>query len=213
MSEWIYRVGLSRNETSEDALTRSGLKYELIEVETALRTHIPETLGKGYKFNTAMREDAPNFFSCSSLVSYLYLFAGVWLPSLSIDKYFYTKRIEKSDLRFGDLVFSYNEDDSGEEEHLRTKSVEYMPGQLSVDEPINHLGIYLGDGKILQGAGMWRGGKVMEEDLNTSPSFQTIRGYGRVVEDLKEKRFVIEIPADRPDLRKKEALIDFLNNK
>jgi cell wall-associated NlpC family hydrolase len=210
MSEWIYRVGLSLDEASEELLKKAGLKYELVEVESALRTHIPETLGKQYKFHTSMRSDAPNFFSCSSLISYLYMFAGVWLPSLSIDKYFYTKRIEKSDLRFGDLVFAFNPDDSGEEGHHRTTSVEYMPGKLHVDEPINHMGMYLGEGKILYASGLWYKGQVIEEDLDSSPSFRNIRGYGRVVEDLHEKRFVIEIPADRPDLRTREVLIDYL---
>lgn len=212
MADWIYRVGLSQDEVTQAELDTSGLTYELVEVEAALRAHIPETLGKAYKFNTSMREDAPDFFSCSSLVSYLYLFAGVWMPSLSIDKYFYTKRITKEDLSFGDLLFSFNPDDSGEAGHHRTTSVEYMPGELHVEEPINHMGMYLGDGKILYAAGKWHKGMVIEEDLSTSPSFQTIRGYGRVVDDLHEHRYVVEIPADRPDLRKKENLIEFLHH-
>lgn len=212
MSDWMYRVGLSEEEATKDLLDRSGLAYERVEVESALRSHIPETLGKPYKFNTSMREDAPNFFSCSSLVSYLYMFAGYWMPSLVIDKYFFSQRIEREDLRFGDLVFSFNEDDSGEAGHHRTTSVEYRPGELRVDEPINHMGMYLGGGKVLQAAGLWYKGQVLIEDLDESPSFRNRRGYGRVVNDLHEKRFVVEIPADRPDLRKKEELIRYIKH-
>jgi len=212
MSEWIYRVGLGQDEVSEEALKASGFSYELVEVEETLRKHIPETMGKPYKFQTSMRADAPDFFSCSSLISYLYLWAGVWMPSLVIDKYFFSKRIEKEDLRFGDLVFSFNEDASGGAEHYRTESVEYKPGEFKTDQAINHMGMYLGDGKILQAAGKWYKGQVIEEDLDASPSFRTIRGYGRVVDDLKEKRYVVEIPADRPDLRSHDALLAELKN-
>ena len=55
-----------------------------------------------------MRVDAPNAFSCSSLISYLY--EGIYMPSISIDKYLYTKGAgneikNDNDLKFGDLVF------------------------------------------------------------------------------------------------------------
>ncbi len=188
---WIYRVGLGQNEVSQEALVKSGLKYELIEVESAIRAHVDETLGKPYKLNTSMREDAPNYFSCSSLISYLYIFAGIWMPSLSWEKYEYVRKIEKEDLRFGDLVFSHH-------------------GRLQ-DKPVDHLGMYLGDGKILDASGKWYKEKVLVDDLSTSPSYSNIIGFGRVVDDLSEKRFVVEIPEDRIDLRNKEALIKEIN--
>jgi hypothetical protein len=181
---WVYRVGLSQDEVSKEALDMSGFKYELVEVESALRAHIDETIDKPYKLNTSMREDAPSFFSCSSLLSYLYTFAGVWMPSLVIEKFAFTKPIEKDDLRFGDFVYSYNE---GEDK-----------------KSPNHMGMYLGEGKILQAAGKWYKGKVLIENLDESPSFKTIVGYGRVTPDLKEKRFVVQIPDNRLDLRNKE---------
>jgi len=188
---WIYRVGLSQNEVDEESLKKLGFKYELVEVEAALRAHIDETVGKPYKYYTSMREDAPNFFSCSSLPSYLYTFAGVWMPSLVIEKYKFTKPIKKEELIFGDFVYSYNVDDK----------------RVSP----NHMGMYLGDNKILQAAGMWYKGQVVIEDLNETPSFKTIVGYGRVA-DIKEKRFVVEIPDDRPDLRNKENLLKEINS-
>ncbi|MBX4189392.1 C40 family peptidase [Candidatus Parcubacteria bacterium] len=189
---WIYRVGLSQEEVSEEALKKSGLKYELVEVESALRAHIDETLEKPYKFYTSMREDAPNFFSCSSLPSYLYIFAGIWMPSLVIEKFAFTKPVGKDDVRFGDFVYSFNDADEDRKSP-------------------NHMGVYMGNGKVLQAAGLWYKGKVIIESLDESPSFKNIVSYGRVAEDLNEKRYVVEIPDDRIDLRDKDNLLKFIN--
>ncbi len=190
MSNWIYRVGLSQTEVNEESLKKLGFKYELVEVESAVRDHIDETLDKPYKFQTSMREDAPDFFSCSSLISYLYVFAGVFMPSLTVDKYKFFQKIEREDLMFGDLVFSHNDKER---------------------ESPDHVGMYLGDGNILQAAGYWYKGKVLIENLDESPSFKNLVGYGRVA-DIHEKRFVVEIPDDRPDLRNKEKLIAEINS-
>ncbi len=191
---WIWRVGLSQNETSEELLNKSGLKYEQVEVEDALKKHIPETIGKPYKLQTSMRLDAPNFFSCSSLASYLYVFAGVYMPSLVIEKFNFTKPITKEELRFGDFVYSFNDADEDRKSP-------------------NHMGIYMGDGNILQASGYWYKGQVLIENMSESPSFKNLIGFGRVVDDLKEKRYVVEIPDDREDLREKENLIKYLNSK
>ena len=185
---WIYRVSLLESDTSAERLDKAGFKYELVEVEAALRAHIPETLGKPYRYHTSMREDAPEFFSCSSLPSYLYVFAGVPMPSLVIEKFSFTKPIEEGEARFGDFVYSFNDADEDRKSP-------------------NHMGIYMGDGKVLQAAGLWYKGKVLIEDMKESPSFKNIVGYGRVAADLKEKRYVVEIPDDRPDLRSREALL------
>jgi len=212
---WIYRVGLTVEEinkyldanlSDEDIknfLNQQLLKFKFLSIENALRGHIDETLGKPYKYYTSMRDEAPEIFSCSSLISYLYVFAGVWMPSLVIDKFFYFPQIDKKDLRFGDIVFSYNEDDHP----LRTTSKDYLPNQLTTDKKVNHLGMYMGDGKILQASGNWYKGKVLIENLEESPSFKNIVSYGRVVPDLSEKKFVIEIPSDRIDMRSKEGLL------
>lgn len=184
---WVYRVGLGMDEVSEDALKKSGFTYQLVEVEEALREHIAETIGKPYKLQTSMREDAPEFFSCSSLISYLYLFAGVWMPSLTWEKFEYFKKISKEDLRFGDLVYSHH-------------------GRLP-EKSVDHIGMYLGDGRVLHALGTADANKVIIESLEQSVTFKNPVGYTRVVDDLKEKRYVVEIPENRPDLRSGEALL------
>ena len=111
------------------------------------------------------------------------------MPSLAREKFAFAKKIEKNDLRFGDLVFSHTDKER---------------------ESPSHVGMYLGDGKILQASGYSYKGQVIIEDLDKSPSFQDVVGYGRVAPDLKEKRFVVIIPDDRADLRKKENLLNEL---
>jgi hypothetical protein len=202
---WIYRVGVSLKELNESLgtelaeskamkmLDKAHLVFEYVEIESALKDHIKETLDKPYKYHTSMREDAPNFFSCSSIISYLYIFAGVWMPSRVIEKFPFTKPISKEELRFGDVIYSFNDDTEDKQSP-------------------NHMGMYLGEGKVLQAAGYWYKGKVIIEDLDVSPSFKNIVGYGRVADDLKEKRFVIHVPDERPELRKKENLINEIGN-
>ncbi len=203
---WIYRIGLSKDDMSEKALMRSGFKYELVEVESALRAHIAETLDKPYKFYTSMRVDAPDFFSCSSLISYLYIFAGIWMPSLVIDKFFFTKPIDPGEARFGDIVFSYNPNAS-DDYPQRSVSVEYMSGQLKSKVPVAHMGMYMGDGKILHASPKSQKGKVVIEDLEGNVCFKHIVGFGRLVSDLKEERFVVEIPPEKNHIRTREDLI------
>src|SRR3989344_7850681 len=90
----------------ENLLSKNGFEYKKVIVEEALRESIPICMNAVYKNPSSMRIDAPNAFSCSSLISYLYTQAGVWMPSLSIDKYVYGTPITKDELKFGDLVFS-----------------------------------------------------------------------------------------------------------
>lgn len=211
-SAWQYRVGVSlleiervlgvsvTEESCADAFSRLGFSYEYESVEDALRAAIPDTLGAVYKNPSSMRADAPGAFSCSSLVSYLYTRAGVWMPSLSVDKYVFGMPIERGDLRFGDCVFS----NSGNG-RIYTETVEYRPG-TPVPEGVDHVGIYVGDGRVLHAARAANG--VIEEDLETSPAFANIIGFRRMVPDLAEKRFVVNIPFERLDLRIKEDLIE-----
>ncbi|MGI5939467.1 MAG: C40 family peptidase [Thermoleophilia bacterium] len=67
--------------------------------------------------------DDPSGFDCSGLVQYVYAKFGVKLPHSSAAQYNCGPHVAKSDLRPGDLVFYYT--------------------------PIRHVGIYIGDGKII----------------------------------------------------------------
>jgi cell wall-associated NlpC family hydrolase len=65
----------------------------------------------------------PNAFDCSGLVMWAFQQIGVSLPRTSAAQSQVGTAVSKSDLRPGDLVFFYT--------------------------PVSHVGIYVGDGKIL----------------------------------------------------------------
>lgn len=65
----------------------------------------------------------PRGFDCSGLTSYVWRAAGVELPRTSRAQYSATKRVSRDDLEPGDLLFFYS--------------------------PVSHVGIYIGDGKMV----------------------------------------------------------------
>lgn len=70
---------------------------------------------------------SPSGFDCSGLVQYAYGKIGVYLPHSSAMQYRYGAAVSKSELKAGDLVFFYN--------------------------PIHHVGIYIGNGKMVNATG------------------------------------------------------------
>ncbi len=205
-----YHVGISLSElnailgtsyTDDDVrktLTQMSLPFEVIVPEKYIKETYPTLVGAGYKNPSSMREDAPHVFSCSSLISYLY--KGVWQPSLSIDKYVFSKKITKDELKFGDLIFA----NSGEGK-IRYESVEFLRG-TKVEGGIDHLSMYLGDGKVIHATKT----KMMTV-IDTLADFEngrTITGYGRIVDDLNEPRYVVLVPSVRLDIRIKEDLAE-----
>jgi cell wall-associated NlpC family hydrolase len=76
-------------------------------------------IGAPYRWGAS----GPNAFDCSGLVNWAYRNAGVSLPRTSRAMSQVGARVAKSDLRPGDLVFFY--------------------------QPVSHVGIYIGNGKIV----------------------------------------------------------------
>jgi cell wall-associated NlpC family hydrolase len=70
---------------------------------------------------------SPSGFDCSGFVMYVYAKVGVSLPHSSRMQYGLGKAVSRTDLQPGDLVFFGN--------------------------PIHHVGIYIGDGKMIDAAG------------------------------------------------------------
>ena len=91
---------------------------------------------------------------------------------------------------------------------VRTETVEYLPG-TKVPEGIDHVCMYLGGNRILHAAKKY--GKVVEEDLDNFSSISKIVGYRRMA-SIDEERYVVSIPDDRNDLKKKgsEAIKNLL---
>lgn len=177
---------------------RFNFKYEKLSTLNHIRDNIEKVLGAEYKNPSSMRADAPKYFSCSSLVSYLY--KGIWIPSISIDKYVFCKKINREDLQYGDLIFA----NSGEGK-IRDESVEYMRG-TKVEEGVDHVGIYIGNDQVLHATSLES--KVLIQGVTDFEKPRKIIGYGRVSEDLDENIYVIEVPHERLDLRIKEDMIE-----
>lgn len=198
-----YKIGFSSEEFGmiKDSVLKERFEYKKIKVEDTLRETILACMDAVYKNPSSMRIDAPGAFSCSSLISYLYTQAGVWMPSLSIDKYVFGVPVQKEDLKYGDLVFSNTGNG-----RIRYETVEWLPG-TKVPEGVDHVGMYLGGNEVLHAAKKFGGVNVetLEDFNNTSK----IVGYRRVA-DIKEERFVVSIPDGREDLKNKEKFIKYL---
>ncbi len=204
-SPQVYKKGFSSDEFEElkDSIIEQGFEYKKVKVEDALRETIPFCMDAVYKNPSSMRTDAPQAFSCSSLISYLYVQAGVWMPSLSIDKYVFGTPISKEELKYGDLIFS----NSGNG-RVRYETVEYLP-ETKVPDGVDHVGMYLGKNKVIHATKKHE--KVVIETLDDFRNTSKIVGYRRVA-DIDEERYVVSMPDDRVDLLKKssKALVNLL---
>lgn len=179
-------------------LTQLSFPFEKIVPSTFIQEMYPTLVGAGYKNPSSMREDAPHVFSCSSLVSYLY--KGIWMPSISIDKYVFSQRITKDELRFGDLVFANSGNGM-----IRYESVEFLRG-TKVPEGVDLVAMYIGDGKVIHSTKVKM--MVVIDTLEDYSVGRTVIGYGRIADDLTEERYVVRVPSVRLDIRKKEDLAE-----
>jgi cell wall-associated NlpC family hydrolase len=98
----------------------------------------------------------PRGFDCSGLVQYAYSGAGFVLPRTSADQFHATVRVERADLKPGDLVF------------FRVNS-----------RHVSHVGIYLGDGRFIHAPSP--GKDVMESRLDDPYWNRRYVGGGRPV--------------------------------
>ena len=74
-----------------------------------------------------------------------------------------------------------------------------------VPEGVDHVGLYLGDEKIIHSSS--NNEKVFVENLEKAEMFKNIVGYRRVVGE-NDLRFVVSIPSERLDLKIKEDLVE-----
>lgn len=206
---WNYVVSVSVNEinrllgttsTLDEAhsvLSALGCNVRTATTRTVVEEKMKEAESATYRNPSRMREDAPQQFSCSSFVSFLY--SGVWQPSISIDKYAYCEKVEEGKQVWGDLVFS----NTGEGT-IRYETIQFLPG-TKVPSGIDHVGIYVGEGKVMHISK--RTNAVVVEEIASSPSFAGGVLYGRLV-NVDEERLFVQVPHDRLDLRIKEDLIE-----
>jgi cell wall-associated NlpC family hydrolase len=124
------------------ALKRKALAAGL-HVPNAVTVNVPDSASSSDVVSIAMdylgtpyvwAGASPSGFDCSGLVMYVYHKVGINLPHSSRLQYGYGVPVARADLRPGDLVFFYN--------------------------PISHVGIYIGDGKMVNAAGTGKGVRI-----------------------------------------------------
>ena len=225
-----YKVGVSLNEINN----LLGSNYEekdvigILEKERCVVSAIEDSrsvikekalscVSVPYKRGASVLYDAPNMFDCSSLVSWLMIKAGYFIPRVTIDQFVYSREIKENDLQIGDLVFTNTKEEiskDGEyfskvlnmnikEAPIRTETLEFIPG-TKVPHGIDHVAIYVGSGEIVHTSKTI--GTCVVEKLSDSKQFKNDVYFRRVIND--EKRFKVSIPFDRLDLRIKEDLIE-----
>lgn len=208
-----YKVGISLSELNgilgtrlseqevKDLLGRLGLSYVVVinPLEEILNM-APKLVGKPYKFGASVLCDAPDFFDCSSLIAYMYKEVGVAVPRMVVDQFVFAGEASLSEMKPGDLIFS----NTGIGD-IWYESKEWMQG-TKVPAGVDHMGLYLGDDKVLHASRHVGEGSVIE-NYKESEQFKNIVGVGRVA-IKNEPRFVVTIPFERLDLRIKEDLAE-----
>lgn len=236
-----YFVGVSINEINkklgvelssekvEEIFGKLNFNFEKVNPKNRFIETLNSLVGKPYVFGASVLYDAPEGFDCSSLVAYASATSGIGLPRMAVDQFVWADEIAEGELQAGDLVFSnqhsVNADNQNKfadspdiqemirPEHETTK--EFLPG-TKIDNPLDHVGVYLGDGKIIHCTSSKDKGVVIET-LGDSEEFKDIVGYRRIFENVSEVegenksedvRFVVTVPDERIDIRIKEDLIE-----
>lgn len=197
----LLGVDFSESDVSE-AFKKLGFEFNLISPRETILEKSQELVGKPYKHGASVFFDAPEKFDCSSFVSYVYSLAGFSIPKMAVDQYVFSDRIERENLKPGDLIF-FNT--SSKNDVVRFESQEFLPG-IKIEKGINHVGIYLGDEKIIHATGRDDVG-VTVENLDQNLISKNIIGYGSIILS-DEKRFAVKSPIERLDLRTGPDLIE-----
>ena len=181
-------------------LNRLSIPFEHIEnPREKIVARAKELIGAAYVPVGTVQFDAPARFSCSSLVNYVYIEAGVALPSISVDQYAYGTSVTLEELLPGDLIFA----NTGEGA-IHMKTVDWMPGK-EVHEGVDHVGIFLGDNNVIHATRTK--GEVVIETISESASFKNIVGYRRILE-IDTPRTIVIVPSERLDLRTPENIAE-----
>ena len=186
-------------------------------------------VGRLYKYG-AKESEAPKKFDCSSLIKYLYKKIGITIPRCSVDQAeigedlrfkiqdlrrkrgassvalrlcsgqvprSLAKKLQRK-LKPGDLVFS-----SGSSPHY---SLNYPDG-------LGHVGIYIGDGKVIHADGEKK--RVIEETLEGFIERKKWLGARRIlgirrdpIASLQDDILIVTVPSWREDVSIPEDLIE-----
>ncbi|HAT68832.1 MAG: hypothetical protein A2481_04395 [Candidatus Yonathbacteria bacterium RIFOXYC2_FULL_47_9] len=208
-----YKVGIALSELNgilgttlsdkevKDILARLGFVYEVVDdPRTQVVVMAPTLVDKPYKFGASVLYDAPEAFDCASFTAYLWKEAGVAIPRMSVDQLVFGDEVILESAQPGDLIFSNSGTDN-----IYYESKEWMKG-TKVPEGVDHVGLYLGDGKLIHASRYNKNGVALES-VAESARFRNIVGVRRIAIPA-EPRYVVTVPLERLDLRIKEDLAE-----
>lgn len=185
----------------KDLLKKIGFEYTYVDnPKEQILLLAPTLVGKPYKYGASVLYDAPDTFDCASFTAYLWKEAGMAVPRVSVDQFVFGEEVSQNKMQAGDLIFA----NSGTE-NVYYESVEWMKG-AKVPMGVDHVGLYLGDGKLIH-ASRYNENGVVIESLAESARFKNIVGVRRIAVPAGP-RFVVTIPLERLDLRIKEDLAE-----
>jgi cell wall-associated NlpC family hydrolase len=145
-TERVTRVSRSERTASSKTSSSDSSASASVQVSGRASAAVQAALsrvGKSYVYGAT----GPNSFDCSGLTMWAWAKAGVSLPHSSRAQYSGGRKISKSELRPGDLVFYYS--------------------------PISHVGMYIGGGKIVHAANPRSGVNIA--GLNSMPYTGAVR--------------------------------------
>jgi phenylalanyl-tRNA synthetase beta subunit len=213
-----YKVGVSLSEInrllgtdiSEEGvgaiLDRFNFEWEVVSPREYIMNLAPQFVGAPYRRGASISYDAPKEFDCSSFTAYLFAQAGIAIPRMTIDQFVFGEPVaDPKDLQPGDLLFA-NTGVVTPGGAIYYESIEWMKG-TKVPQGIDHIGLFLGNGKVIHTSHMNNNGGVKIENANESKYFKKFIGARRI-SGLDEKRFVVTMPAVRLDLRIREDLVE-----
>jgi len=114
--------------------------------------------------------------------------------------------ISEKNLSPGDLVIS-NTNRFVHKTIIEKESCEFMQGTL-FSAGADHLGIYMGEGKVIHASCYDEVNIVLETEYSSSKSFGKDIVKFATLPQLDSPRFVISVPDERLDIRRKEDLIE-----
>ena len=193
----------------KNILNRLHFRPEIIQnPRRSIMEYVKTLYGVTYANGASVTYDSPRAFDCSSLISHVFCRFGILCPRVSCNQFLYSDRINKEDVKPGDLVFSWS-DAEGNVIHYKRKPEEFtylIDGEMPT-HGVSHVGIMDSDNYVIHCTGSKGKNCVVREKLEESPSFKNTVGFGRIV-DIDTPHLVCKKPIERTDFKYPEDLIE-----
>ena len=188
-----------------DVVNRLQFHYEYIDPQEKFVAAAKEQIDKPYTWGASVSRDAPDAFDCSSFVCWCAAQAGKSLPRIAVNQYLYADTAEvfaKIVPQAGDLVFSVSDNPKAvvRKESEFESGFPVVPGKT--EKGVSHVGIALNADSFVNARGTDSENKVAVTRIAKEKNI----AFGKIWDG--EKRFVITVPIERPDLQDDNDIIE-----